>query len=154
MSDRGADGVLLEVCTYQLRAGVGADFHRLNGRTRGAAADRARDPGVRCGPSEVEDEETANSYLLIRALDSVAQRIEQEDRFYGSAGGARRPVQTWSPVSRATTPSCCGAHSTAVDALSDPPDTRRGSNIMEKPSTIAGCLSAVSRGEGGPHAGR
>lgn len=115
-----ANRVLLEVRTYRLRRGAGADFHRLMVEH---ALPLLREHGirvVRCGPSEVEDEETVDGYVLVRAFDSVTQRTEQEDRFYGSAEWRDGPradvlarIESYHTV-------VLWVHVTAVDPLSAP----------------------------------
>lgn len=77
--------VLLEIRTYRVRDGAAADFHRVM-TERGVPL--LREQGirvVRCGPSDLDDEETTNGYVLMRAFTSAAERTEQEDRFYTSA---------------------------------------------------------------------
>lgn len=71
---------VLEIRTYRLYPGKREGFHRL---FEDEALPLVREHGMRMvgyGPSRHDD----NSYLLLRAFDSVEQRAEQEDAFYTS----------------------------------------------------------------------
>jgi hypothetical protein len=71
---------VLEIRTYRLYPGKRDAFHRL---FVDEALPLVREHGMRVvgfGPSRHDD----NSYLLLRAFDSVEQRSDQEDAFYGS----------------------------------------------------------------------
>jgi hypothetical protein len=73
---------VLEIRTYLLKPG---SVSRMQGLLDGEVGALLREHGLRVvyhGPSlAVHDEQ---SYVLIRVFESLAQRDEQEDRFYGS----------------------------------------------------------------------
>jgi hypothetical protein len=75
--------IVLEVRTYRLRPGTTEAFHRLVSERSVPLLERFGINVVRFGPSE-QNEEGVEEYILIRAFDSVAERDQQEDRFYGS----------------------------------------------------------------------
>ncbi len=71
---------VLEIRTYRVYPGKREAFHRL---FVDEAVPLVREHGMRVigyGPSRHDE----NSYLLLRAFNSVEQRAEQEDAFYGS----------------------------------------------------------------------
>ena len=74
------DSRVLEIRTYALRPGTRGEYHRI---FQERALPLLRAYGirvVRAGPC-LEDE---NSYVLIRGFRSLAERDEQEERFYDS----------------------------------------------------------------------
>lgn len=92
---------VLEIRTYRLKPGMRESFHRLlNDEILSLLVDTGIRV-VRFGPSLHDD----NSYLLVRAFPSLADRTEQEDRFYGSREWLDRydervmaMIDTWNTV--------------------------------------------------------
>ena len=87
MSDR-----VLEIRTYRLRAGTTAAFHQV---FLDQALPLLREFGLdvlRGAPSE-RNEDGEESYVLLRAFDSLDARDEQEARFYGSDAWRTGPQQ-------------------------------------------------------------
>lgn len=78
---------IVEVRSYTLKRGSGEVFHRLVAETAMPMLARQQVDVVACGPS-LHD---ADSYYLIRAYDSLADRQSQEDAFYGSAEWRQGP---------------------------------------------------------------
>ena len=89
MTDR-ADAVL-EVRTYRLRPGAGAEFDRLFHERARPLLDRHGIDVVWHGPS-MDD---PDSYALMRSFGSAAARDREESAFYGSdewRDGPREPI--------------------------------------------------------------
>lgn len=87
MTDR-----ILEIRTYRLRTGTTDAFHQV---FLDQARPLLREFGidvVRGTPSE-RNEENEESYVLVRAFDSLEQRDEQEIGFYGSDAWKTGPQQ-------------------------------------------------------------
>lgn len=76
----GSDGRVLDVRTYELVPGGGAEFDRLF-REHSLPMLERLGIDVVCYGSSVDDDDT---YYLIRAFASAARRDEQLDSFYGS----------------------------------------------------------------------
>ena len=75
--------MILEIRTYRLRPGTGADFVQV---MRDQARPLLTAAGIRvvgCGASLVAEDGHEEAYLM-RAFESVAQRDSQEEAFYGS----------------------------------------------------------------------
>ena len=70
----------VEVRSYNLKPGTRAEFHRLFLEQAYPMLQRWNVDVVAYGPS-LHDE---NSYYLMRRFDSLAQRDESENSFYGS----------------------------------------------------------------------
>jgi hypothetical protein len=70
----------LEIRSYTLQAGTRDEFHRLFMEEAMPLLKRWKVDVVAYGPS-LHDE---NSYYLMRRYDSLVQREESEDAFYGS----------------------------------------------------------------------
>jgi len=70
----------LEIRSYTLQPGTRDEFHRLFMEEAMPLLKRWKVDVVAYGPS-LHDE---NSYYLMRRYDSLAQREESEDAFYGS----------------------------------------------------------------------
>ncbi len=74
---------VLEIRTYRLKPGTSAAFHQSMAE-RSVPLLLQFDIGVvRFGPSE-QNEEGVEEYVLMRSFESMADRDEQEERFYGS----------------------------------------------------------------------
>ena len=71
---------VVEIRSYNLKPGARDEFHRLFVREAFPLLKRAQVDVVRFGPS-LHD---GNSYYLMRRYDSLAQREQREDAFYGS----------------------------------------------------------------------
>ncbi|MCP9485148.1 MAG: NIPSNAP family protein [Gaiellaceae bacterium MAG52_C11] len=71
---------VLEIRTYTLKAGCGAEFHRLALEESLPLLERWGVEVVASGPS-LDD---ADSYYLIRAYPSLAALERSQDAFYGS----------------------------------------------------------------------
>ena len=71
---------VVEIRTYELRAGTGAEFHRLVVEESLPMLQRWNVEVVAFGPS-LDDED---SYYLIRAYSSLEERQRSQDAFYGS----------------------------------------------------------------------
>jgi hypothetical protein len=74
---------VLEIRTYRLKEGTSDAFHRLVREQSVPLLQAFGIDAVRFGPSE-QNEKGVEEYVLIRAFASLADRDEQEDRFYGS----------------------------------------------------------------------
>lgn len=86
-----ADDAVLEIRTYRLRPGTGAQFDRLFRDRARPLLDRHGIDVVWHGPS-MDD---PDSYALIRAFGSAQARNREESAFYGSAEwreGPREPI--------------------------------------------------------------
>ena len=86
-----ADDAVLEIRTYRLRPGTGAQFDRLFRDRARPLLDRYGIDVVWHGPS-IDD---PDSYILIRAFGSAMARSREESAFYGSAEwheGPREPI--------------------------------------------------------------
>ena len=70
----------VEIRSYSLKPGTREEFHRLFLAEAFPMLQRWKVDVVAYGPS-LHDE---NSYFLMRRYDSLAQREESEDAFYGS----------------------------------------------------------------------
>jgi len=70
----------VEVRSYNLKPGSRGEFHRLVIETSLPLLDKWRVDVVAYGPSPHDDD----SYYLIRAYKSLADRQESQDAFYGS----------------------------------------------------------------------
>ena len=73
-------GGVIEIRTYTLRAGAGAEFHRLVVEESLPMLERWGVEVVASGPS-LDDED---SYVLIRAYPSLEELRRSQDAFYGS----------------------------------------------------------------------
>jgi len=73
-------GAVIEIRTYKLRAGAGAEFHRLVVEESLPMLQRWGVEVVASGPS-LDDED---SYFLIRAYPSLEELQRSQDAFYGS----------------------------------------------------------------------
>jgi hypothetical protein len=73
----------LEIRIYRLKDGTSDAFHRLVAEQSVPLLRTFGIDVVRFGPSE-QNEEGVEEYVLIRAFPSLADRDEQEERFYGS----------------------------------------------------------------------
>jgi hypothetical protein len=71
---------VVEIRSYTLKAGTRAEFHRLFLEECSPMLQRWNVDVVAYGPS-LHDE---NSYYLMRRFDSLAQREQSEEAFYGS----------------------------------------------------------------------
>ena len=81
----------VEIRSYNLKPGSRDEFHRLMTEQALPMLERWRVDVVDYGPS-LHD---ADSYFLIRAYDSLEDRQQSQDRFYGSdewRQGPREPV--------------------------------------------------------------
>lgn len=75
-----AENGILEIRTYALKPGAGAEYERLFREDVGPMLARYGISVVGFGPSLDE----ADSFVLLRSFPSLAARDEQEERFYGS----------------------------------------------------------------------
>ncbi|MFI9361690.1 NIPSNAP family protein [Kitasatospora sp. NPDC053057] len=75
--------MILEIRTYRLKPGTGADFVRVMAEESVPLLEAAGIRVVDHGASLVAEDGHEEAYL-IRAFDSVGQHREQEDAFYGS----------------------------------------------------------------------
>jgi hypothetical protein len=75
-----AVSAVVEIRTYVLRAGTGGDFHRLVVEESLPMLQRWGVDVLAYGPS-LDDED---SYYLIRAYGSLAERQRSQNAFYGS----------------------------------------------------------------------
>jgi hypothetical protein len=90
VNDR-ADDAVLEIRTYQLRPGAGAQFDRLFRERARPLLDRHGIDVVWHGPS-MDD---PDSYTLMRSFGSAEARDREESAFYGSdewRDGPREPI--------------------------------------------------------------
>jgi hypothetical protein len=71
---------LVEFRSYNLKPGTRNEFHRLFLEDAFPLLHRFHVDVVAYGPSQHDE----NSYYLIRRFDSLAQREQAEDAFYGS----------------------------------------------------------------------
>ena len=71
---------VVEIRTYALKAGAGAEFHRLVQEESIPMLERWGVEVVAFGPSLDDDD----SYCLIRAYQSLDERERSQDAFYGS----------------------------------------------------------------------
>jgi hypothetical protein len=71
---------VVEIRTYKLKPGSGAEFHRLVVEESLPMLERWGVEVVAFGPS-LDDED---SYVLIRAYPSLEERRRSQDAFYGS----------------------------------------------------------------------
>ena len=71
---------IVEIRSYQLKPGAYAEFHRLFLEEASPLLQRWEVDVVAYGPS-LHD---TDSYFLMRRYDSLAQREERENAFYGS----------------------------------------------------------------------
>jgi len=71
---------VVEIRTYKLKPGTGADFHRLVVEESVPMLERWGVEVVAFGPSLDDDD----SYVLIRAYPSLEERQRSQDEFYGS----------------------------------------------------------------------
>jgi hypothetical protein len=71
----------VEIRSYNLKPGTRDEFHRLMLEQSLPMLKRWNVDVVACGPSIHDDD----SYYLIRAYTSLADRQESQDAFYGSA---------------------------------------------------------------------
>jgi len=81
----------VEIRSYNLKPGSRDELHRLMTERALPMLERWRVDVVDYGPS-IHD---ADSYFLIRAYDSLEDRQQSQDRFYGSAEwrqGPREPI--------------------------------------------------------------
>jgi hypothetical protein len=81
----------VEIRSYNLKPGSRDELHRLMTEQSMPMLERWRVDVVDYGPS-LHD---ADSYFLIRAYDSLEDRQQSQDRFYGSAEwrqGPREPI--------------------------------------------------------------
>ncbi len=78
---------LIEIRSYNLKPGTRAEFHRLVLEESLPMLKRWGVDVVACGPSLHDDD----SYYLIRAYDSLADRQTSQDAFYGSAEWRQGP---------------------------------------------------------------
>jgi hypothetical protein len=90
---REVDRRILEIRTYKLIAGQRAAFDREMRRAL-PMLERHGIRVVRFGPSLADDEH----YVLMRAYDSLKQRIEQVGGFYGSQEWAREHAPAVDPL--------------------------------------------------------
>jgi hypothetical protein len=77
----------VEIRSYNLKPGTRDDFHRLMLEHSLPMLKRWNVDVVACGPSIHDDD----SYYLIRAYTSLAERQESQDAFYGSAEWRQGP---------------------------------------------------------------
>lgn len=77
----------IEIRSYNLKDGTRAEFHRLFLKEAFPMLKRWDIDVVAYGPSPHDQ----NSYYLIRRYDSLAQREQSEDTFYGSAEWRQGP---------------------------------------------------------------
>jgi hypothetical protein len=85
---------LLEIRTYRLLPATTDAFHQVFLEQARPLLQEFGVDVVRGAPSE-QNEVGEESYVLLRAFDSLEQRDEQEQRFYGSQqwrDGPREPV--------------------------------------------------------------
>ena len=112
--------VLLEVRSYQLRAGTRAEFHQRFERESLPLLEKAGIDVVAYGPS-LHDED---SYYLMRAFRDLEVRTRQEDTFYNSAA--------WRDGPRSAVMAAIVTYTTAVVGVDA--DTLRGvRRTMTKP---------------------
>jgi hypothetical protein len=81
----------VEIRSYNLKPGSRDEFHRLMTERSMPMLERWQVDVVDYGPSRYD----ADSYFLIRAYDSLEDRQQSQDRFYGSAEwrqGPREPI--------------------------------------------------------------
>lgn len=77
----------VEIRSYNLKPGIRAEFHRLFLEEAYPMLKRWNVDVVAHGPS-LHDED---SYYLVRRFDSLAEREQSEDAFYGSAEWRQGP---------------------------------------------------------------
>ena len=83
--------MMVEIRTYTLKPGTRPEFHRLMAEISVPMLRRWAVDVVRAAPS-LHD---ADSYVLLRAYASLADRQDSQDRFYGSDEwklGPREPI--------------------------------------------------------------
>jgi hypothetical protein len=79
----------VEIRSYNLKPGTREEFHRLFIHEAFPLLKRAEVDVVKFGPS-LHD---GNSYYLIRRFDSLRQREQSEEAFYGSGAWRQGPRQ-------------------------------------------------------------
>lgn len=85
---------ILEIRTYRLKPGTGTAFHQAMAQRSVPLLRQFGIGVVRFGPSE-RNEQGVDEFVLMRSFESMADRDELEDRFYGSPewqGGLREHV--------------------------------------------------------------
>lgn len=82
--------MILEIRTYRLRPGSGAEFVRVMREESMPLVEAAGLRVLAHGPSLVAEDSHEEAYL-IRAFDSLAHREQQETDFYGSEAWRRGP---------------------------------------------------------------
>src|SRR6266540_3411613 len=81
---------VVEIRSYNLKAGRRADFHRLAAEVAVPMLRRWKIDVVAYGPSAHDD----TSYYLIRAYADLADRQRSEDAFYGSEEWRQGPRES------------------------------------------------------------
>lgn len=71
---------VVEIRTFNLKPGTRSEFHRLASEVAAPAQRRWKIDVVACGPSAHDD----NSYYVIRAWPTLAERQRTEEAFYSS----------------------------------------------------------------------
>lgn len=77
----------VEIRSYNLKPGTRAELQRLMAEQAVPMLLRWKVDVVACGPSPHDED----SYVLIRAYDSLAHRQQSQDAFYGSAEWKQGP---------------------------------------------------------------
>lgn len=85
--------MIVEVRTYRLRPGTEEEFVRLMRDEAVPLLKRFGIEVVTCGASLADEDGRRDAYL-IRSFDSLEQRDEQEERFYGSREWRDGPRET------------------------------------------------------------
>ncbi|MBI3229484.1 MAG: NIPSNAP family protein [Burkholderiales bacterium] len=98
---------VVEIRTYTLKAGLGQQFHHIMQEQALPLLRATATDVVAAGPSL----HTADSYLLIRAYQSIEQRDRSQDEFYSSAAWLQGP--------RAAVMACIDSYNTAVLAADE-----------------------------------
>ena len=78
---------IVEIRTFNLKPGTRSEFHRLAHEVAAPMQRRWKIDVVACGPSVHDD----NSYYVIRAWPTLADRQRTEEAFYSSNGWNEGP---------------------------------------------------------------
>ena len=104
---------LVEIRSYNLKAGIRTEFHRLVREVSLPMLKRWGVDVVAFGPSPHDE----ISYYLIRAYDSLDHRKSSQDAFYGSAEWRQGPRDTIMPLIESHTSILLEMDSSVVDSL-------------------------------------
>lgn len=78
---------VVEIRTFTLKPGTRSEFHRLASQVAAPMQRRWKIDVVACGPSAHDD----NSYYVIRAWPTLAERQRTEEAYYGSDDWKKGP---------------------------------------------------------------